>query len=107
MAMKSLHKAIKEDLGAAIDVFGNDSFDFVNIFVDRIMANAVFGTNTKIFLYSFFLKEVASTFGVLKTRKEPSAYSTTKSHGFKYVKRLNKSLSSVEEEELWKEFHNL
>lgn len=104
--MKSLHKAIKEDLGAALDAFRNDSFDFVNIIANRIMANAVFGTDPKIFLPGFFLKEVARTFGVLKTRKEASAYSTAKSHGFKYAQALEKSVSSLDEERLWKDFHD-
>lgn len=104
--MKSIHKAIKEDLEAALDAFRNDTFDFVNIIANRIMANAVFGTDTKIFLPGFFLKEIASTFGVLKTRKEPSAYSTAKSHGFKYVESLGKAVSSIDEEQLWKEFHD-
>jgi hypothetical protein len=106
--MKSLCKVTKEDLGAAIDAFRNDSFDFVNIIANRIMANAVFGTDTKIFLPGFFLKEAARTFVVLKIRKEPSGYSTAKSHGFKYVESLARalSLSSLDEAELWKEFHD-
>jgi len=104
--MKALDKAIKEDLGAAIDAFRKDSFDFVNIAANRIMANAVFGPDTRVFLLGFFLKEVARTFGVLKTREEASAYSTAKSHGFKYVESLGKSFVSFDEEELWKGFHD-
>lgn len=103
--MKSLRKVVSEDLAAGIDAFRDDSFDFVNLIANRIMANAIFGTDTKIFLPGFFLKEVASTFGVLKARKEAAAYSTAKSHGFKYVESLKKSLSSLDEKELWKKFH--
>jgi len=103
--MESLHDAIKEDLRAAVEAFKVDSFDDVNIFANRIMANAVFGTDEKIFLHGFFLKDVAVTFMVLKTRKEATAYSTAKSHGFGYVGSLEKSFSSFDEENLWEEFH--
>lgn len=105
--MKGLRKAIKEDLEAGIEAFRNDSFDFVNMIANRIMANAVFGTDTRIFLPGFFLKEIASTFGVLKTKKEAVAYSTAKSHGFKYVESLKKSLPSLDEVKLWNEFYAL
>lgn len=104
--MVSVRKAIGEDLGAAIEAFRNDSFDDVNLFANRIMANAIFGTDTTLFLPGFFLKDVASIFTALKTKSKATSYSTAKSHGFKFVEYLKNSLSSINEEQLWKEFHS-
>jgi hypothetical protein len=60
---------------------------------------------TEIFLPGFFLKDVSFTFGLLKTRKSATAYSTAKAHGFSFVETLGKLLPSLDEKELWKEFH--
>ena len=104
--MENLQRAIKEDLSAALEAFKNDSCHLVNIYANRIMSNAVFGTDEKVFLLGFFLKDVGWTFSVLKSKEKPAAYSTAKSHGFRFVEYLGKSLSTFNEEELWKEFHN-
>jgi len=104
--MENLHRAIKEDMNAALEAFRNDSFDLVNIYANRIMSNAVFGSDTKVFLPGFFLKDVGWTFSVLKSREKPAAYSTAKSHGFKFIESLKESLSPLDEEELWREFQS-
>jgi len=101
--VESYDKVILEDLTAALEAFKNDSFDNVNMFANRIMANATF-TDSKLFLTGFFLKDVASTFGTLKTKQKATAYSTAKSHGFKFAELLKNSISSFDEEKLWKEF---
>lgn len=104
--MSSLRKATEEDLRAALEAFRKDSFGDVNLFANRIMANAVFDTDTTLFLPGFFLKDAALIFGALKTREKAISYSTAKSHGFKFVEFLQKSLSSsITEEQLWKKFH--
>jgi hypothetical protein len=93
-----------EDLDAALEAFRDDSFDNVNIFSNRIMSDATL-IDTNLFLLGFFLKDVAFTFGLLKTRQMAMPYSTAKSHGFKFIELLRKSPSSFDEEKLWKEFH--
>lgn len=102
--MSELEKVIAEDMKAAIEAFKEDSFDNVNVFANRAMSNAIFGDDRKIFLPGFFLKDVAFTFGFLKSRKTASAFSTAKSHGFSYIESLGKSLTSLDEEQLWKDF---
>ena len=102
--MSELEKVIAEDIKAAIEAFKQDSFDNVNVLANRIMSNAVFGDNRKIFLPGFFLKDVAFTFGLLKARKTAGAFSTAKAHGFSYVESLGRSLSSLDEDQLWKDF---
>lgn len=102
--MSELEKVIAEDLKVAIGAFKEDSFDNVNVLANRVMSNAVFGDNRKIFLPGFFLKDVAFTFGLLKARKTAGAFSTAKSHGFSYVETLGKSLASLDEDQLWKDF---
>jgi len=104
MALESSAKVIMEDLDAALEAFRDDSFDNVNIFSNRIMSDATL-IDTNLFLLGFFLKDVAFTFGLLKTRQMAMPYSTAKSHGFKFIELLRKSLSSFDEEKLWKEFH--
>ena len=102
--MSELENVIAEDIKAAVEAFKEDAFDNVNVLANRVMANAIFGDNKKIFLPGFFMKDVAFTFGLLKTRKAASAFSTAKSHGFSYLESLGKSLASLNEEQLWKDF---
>jgi hypothetical protein len=103
--MSEVEKVIGEDLKAALGAFRDDDFGNVNVFANRIMSNAIFGENQKIFLPGFFLKDVAFTFGLLKARKTPMPFATAKAHGFSYVENLGKSLTSLDEEQLWKDFH--
>jgi hypothetical protein len=104
--MESLKKAIAEDFKVTFEAFKNDSFDRMNIYSNRMMSNAIFGNDPKIFLPGFFLKDVAFTYGVLKARESPTAFSTAKAHGMVFVENLGKLLSSLDEEKLWKEFHD-
>ena len=102
--MSELEKVIAEDLKAGIAAFKEDSFDTTNVMANRMMANAIFGENKKIFLPAFFLKDVAFTFEILKSRKSSMAFSTAKSIGFSYIESLTKSLTTLNEEQLWKDF---
>jgi hypothetical protein len=102
--MSELEKVLAEDLKAAIAAFKEDSFDTTNIMANRMMSNIIFGENKKIFLPAFFLKDVATTFGILKARKSAMAFSTAKSIGFAYIESLAKSLTAIDEEQLWKDF---
>lgn len=98
-----MNKVILEDLTAVIEAFKKDSFYHVNVYANRIMSNATF-TDSKFFLTGFFLKDLAATFGKLKTEEKATAYATAKSHGFKFAEFLKDSLSSFNEEKLWKEY---
>jgi len=104
--METNRKPIEEDFKAAFEAFKSDSFGNMNIFSNRLMSNAIFNKNTKIFLPGFFMKDVATTFELLKTKQSPTAFSTAKSHGFSFIETLQKLLASLDEEQLWKEFHS-
>jgi len=105
--MDSVYRAIKEDVKAALEAFKNDSFDNMNIFANRMMANAIFDTNKKLILPGFLLKDVSFIFGSLKIREKPTAFSTAKSHGFKYIEEVDKLITgSFDEDQLWKGFHD-
>jgi len=104
--MESNRKPIEEDFKAAFEAFKNDSFGEMNIFSNRVMSNAIFGSDFRIFLPGFFMKDVAFTFGLLKTKQPATAFSTSKSHGFSFIEILQKLLASLDEKQLWKEFHN-
>ena len=81
-----------------------NSFDTANILANRIMSNAIFGENSKIFLPGFFLKDVAFHFGLLKAKEFQYGFSTAKSHGFTFVDSLSKQLPTIDENELWNRF---
>src|SRR3972149_7685251 len=102
--MSEVEKVIGEDFKAALEAFRADDFGNVNVFANRIMSNALFGENQKIFLPGFFLKDVAFTFGLLKARKTAQPFATAKAHGFSYVENLGKALSSFDEGQVWKDF---
>jgi hypothetical protein len=102
--MSELEKVITEDLKAAIAAFKDDSYDTANVLANRIMSNAIFGQNNKIFLPGFFLKDVAFHFGILKARSSSMAFSTAKSHGFTFVDGLSKQLPTIDEKDLWNRF---
>jgi len=104
--MNNIHKVIEEDFTAAFEAFKSDNFDRVNIFANRIMSNAIFSKDTIIFLPGFFLKDVALIFNMLKASEKATAFSTAKSHGFEFLETLRKSLSSIDPELIWKEFHD-
>lgn len=104
--METNRKPIEEDFKAAFEAFKSDSLGEMNIFSNRLMSNAIFGNDAKIFLAGFFLKDVATTFELLKTKQSPTAFSTSKSHGFSFIETLQKLLTSLDEEQLWKEFHS-
>ncbi len=103
-AMSELEKVIGEDLKAAIAAFKEDSYDTANVLANRIMSNAIFAQNNRIFLPGFFLKDVAFHFGLLKVRSSSVAFSTAKSHGFTFVESLVKQFPTFDEKDLWSHF---
>lgn len=102
--MSELEKVITEDIKAAIAAFKDDSYDTANVLANRIMSNATFGQNPKMFLPGFFLKDVAFHFGLLKARSPSVAFSTAKSYGYTFVEGLSKVLPNLDEKELWSKF---
>lgn len=104
--MENIKRVIAEDFKAGVAAFKSDSFENMNVFANRMMSNAIFGDDPKIFLPGFFMKDVSFTFGLLKTKKTPTAFSTAKAHGLSFIEALGKLLQSLDEEELWKEFHS-
>jgi len=107
--MEAVAKAIGEDVKAAAMAFESEDFDNMNIFANRIMANAIFSTeNNNLFLVGFFLKDIAFVYGSLKVSKQPTAFSTAKSLGSTYVQKLSKDISktSSDENKLWQEFYD-
>jgi hypothetical protein len=97
-----IHEVIEQDAKAAYSAFKNDDFRDMNIFANRIMSNAVLSEDYRFVLVGFFLKEIARIYGLMKARKDLSAFSTAKSLGDTYLKSigLGKSFN-----ELWEEYY--
>ena len=102
--MSNLGEVLKEDLKAAIAAFRDDSYDTTNVLANRLMSNAIFGKDRKMFLPGFFLKDVAFHFTLLKARSSSLAFSTAKSYGFTFIENLSKSLPNLNEAQLWSDF---
>lgn len=88
-----LQKVTSEDAVAAIDAFQDDKFSQMNMFANRLMANAVFGDSENVFLSGFFLKEVADIFLRLKAMQK-TPISTAKTVAMKYLSSMKESLLS-------------
>jgi len=94
---------IKQDISAAYSAFQNDDFKNLNMFSNRIMANAIFSDDPRLVLIGFYLKGIAGIYGDLKALEDITAYSTAKSHGDSYIRSINLE-SDIKE--IWQQYYN-
>ena len=85
----------------------DEDFESMNIYSNRIMGNSIMGSDGKLALPGFFLKDISFTLGNIKARAQTSAFSTGKSIASRYGKRLSQHTvrSDFEEEALWNQYH--
>jgi hypothetical protein len=100
-----LFAVILQDIKAAIKAFELDDFEWMNIFGNRIMSDALFGDDGKLALPGFFLKHVAITYMRLKASLSSSKFSEAKEVGKKYLATLSRFSMESAEDELWENFH--
>lgn len=105
--MESIPRVIRQDLAAAITAFEKDSFSDMNMYANRLMANAAFGEVEELILPGFFLKDTASIFLKLKAMSRSAAISTAKTLTTKYLSSLKEYVSSekIEVKLLWISFY--
>jgi hypothetical protein len=97
--MESVLKTVKQDIAAAINAFEQDDFSDMNMYANRIMANAAFGDDEELFLTGFLLKDIAGLFLYMKAIPKFVALSTAKTMSSKYVSLL-KEMSAGEKADL-------
>lgn len=99
----AIPEVIKQDAKAALLAAKGDDFRVMNIYSNRIMANALFNSdpNPNFALIGFFFKEIARTCGQVRTGKEGTAYSTAKSIAVNYIESMDVDSKS---EKLWSDF---
>jgi len=97
-----IYQVIEQDVKAAYSAFKNDDFTNMNIFANRIMANALLDKDPRLTLVGFFLKEIARIYGPIKARKGLSTFSTAKSLGDTYINSINLKADIAE---LWMQYH--
>ena len=102
MIVMNINQVIEQDVKAAYSAFKDDDFRDMNIFANRIMANAVLSDNPRLTLVGFFLKEMARIYGPIKARKELSTFSTAKSLGDAYIRSI-KLKDTINK--LWEQYH--
>jgi len=105
-----LPQVARSDIEASINAFKENDFENMNIFANRSMADSIFGEDKRLVLPGFFMKELATVFGLLEVRgKEQTAFSTAKTIGVNYVSFLSRLLreKGFEESELWQKFHEV
>lgn len=99
--------AFRQDLQAAVKALEEEDFENMNIYSNRIMSNSIYGTERKLALPGFYLKDISFILGNIKAKTPTSAFSTAKSLANEYAKNLSEKTSQSEfkEEELWLQFH--
>jgi len=105
--MESISQAIKQDISAAVIAFDQDDFSEMNMFANRIMANAIFGEVEDLFLSGFFLKDVAGLFLNLRAMPKSAPLSTAKTVATKYVISVKEftSAGTIDVKVLWVAFY--
>jgi hypothetical protein len=105
--MESVSQVIKQDIAAAVVALEQEDFAAMNMYGNRLMANAVFGDVEELFLTGFFFKDIAGIFLNLKAMPKSVALSTAKTVGLKYANSL-KEYASAEKTNvdlLWVNFY--
>jgi hypothetical protein len=105
--MENVSEAIKQDIAAAVVSFEQDDFTAMNMYANRVMANAVFGESQELFLTGFFFKDIAGFFMNLKAMPIAVPLSTAKTVALKYVSSL-KEYASAEQSKVnlsWVSFY--
>jgi hypothetical protein len=97
----------QQDLRAAVMALKEEDLRSLNLYSNRIMANAIFGNDRRLFLPGFFLKDLCPILGFLKERAATSALSTAKAQSNAYAERLLEQTNRPDfnEEQLWKSYH--
>ena len=97
---------LKQDLEAIIKAFKDDQYVLSNIFSNRLMANAIFQENYKLFLPGLFLKEISFNFEKLRQNPNfPIETSKAKINGYIdfFFGNFNENLN---EEDFWRNYFN-
>ncbi len=81
-------EAYKQDFKAAQLALEAEDFELMNIFANRMMANASIFKDSKFALPGFFLKDIALALLPLKERRSPTPLVTAKNVTESYVKEL-------------------
>lgn len=95
-------QVIEQDVKATYSAFQADDFADMNLFSNRIMANAILGEDPRLTLLGFCLKEVARIYGRIKARKDLTTFATAKSLGDVYIRSIN---LKGDINEFWEQYH--
>jgi hypothetical protein len=91
--LESVSRIIKQDIAAAVAAFEQDDFASMNMYANRLMANALFGDIEEFFLPGFFFKDIAGFFLNMKFLSKPVALSTAKVVALKHINSLKEYAS--------------
>ena len=98
----SIVQVIEQDVKAVYSAFQNDDFANMNLFSNRIMANAILSEDPRLTLLGFSLKEIARIYGGIKARKDLTTFATAKSLGDVYIRSIN---LKGDANEFWEQYH--
>ena len=104
MTKMGISDIVKMDIEALYSAFSKEDFKKANMFANRIMSNAIISEDPRFAVIGFFLKDVALIYLEIKAKKETSMFSTAKSFGEVYIKKIN---LEGKLEDFWKEYHEL
>ncbi len=97
---------IEQELDISNELLNNENFNELNIMGNRIMENCLFSNDYRLFLYGFFIKELALTYQKVFSSTEPKAFQSSKVFGVDLIDSLKKNLTNeINEEFLWEKFH--
>lgn len=98
-----LSQIIEQDVKATHLAFRDDDFTAMNMFANRVMANAILSEKPQLSLIGFFLKEMTRIYERIKAYEDLTTFATAKSLGETYIKSIK--LES-EIKEFWEQYHH-
>jgi hypothetical protein len=106
--MEEFSRVIEQDLKAIQSAFDSDDFHSMNVFANRIMANATFLSEGRLFgLIGYLLKDIALDYHISLRGKSASTLVSAKTHGKDYLNWITKALEKkdITEDQLWERYY--
>lgn len=108
MAMGYDFMVFRQDLNAAVNSLQSEDFTNTTVFSNRIMSNALFGSERKLALVGFFLRDVSLVIGGIRARAAATPFSTALSLTKTYASGVLEKTKdpNFSEDDLWILYHD-
>ncbi len=110
MSDKNIDLAIKilqQDINACVNLFDKNNFLLINIVANRYLENCLIFDDYRLCLPGVFIKDMANDYnGIINNPNKSRKINSAKVIGERLILKIREYFKDLNEEKLWKDFHD-